>query len=264
MREPAPPEDTGVAIGDIQSETDTQFTAGLVRPSSGRSSSRREAFESALLDAAAELFATRGYAGTTLQDVADALGVSRPALYHYVSSKDDLVAKIARDTLANSAFVINMPENLASRPDLRLKKIMMGTVEAALRHPERTRLVSRSETNLPPEVSRLYKEIWHGFERTVESTIADGIRCGLFHPVDEAIAARALSGMVLFASWWYQPGGSTTVVETGRILSDMAVRSLLRQNPTDGHEDAATAVLDRIKRDLQIVEQMLAHQPGIH
>ena len=40
---------------------------------------------------------TRGYDGTTLQDIADASGITRPGLYHYISSKEQLLAELVRD-----------------------------------------------------------------------------------------------------------------------------------------------------------------------
>src|SRR5438034_1922047 len=46
---------------------------------------------------AARLFAERGYAGTSLGDLADALGVQKPSLYHHIDSKEDLLWEVARD-----------------------------------------------------------------------------------------------------------------------------------------------------------------------
>jgi AcrR family transcriptional regulator len=50
------------------------------------SSSRRELVMSEILEHATRLFAERGYDGTTLQDIADAIGITRPGLYNYISS----------------------------------------------------------------------------------------------------------------------------------------------------------------------------------
>src|SRR5579875_3693188 len=46
---------------------------------------------------AARLFAERGYQGTSLADLADALGVQKPSLYHHIEAKEDLLWEVARD-----------------------------------------------------------------------------------------------------------------------------------------------------------------------
>src|SRR5207244_12090434 len=56
-----------------------------------RSALSRQLVTSELLDKATEIFARKGYESPTLADIAGALGISRPALYHYVSSKEELL-----------------------------------------------------------------------------------------------------------------------------------------------------------------------------
>ena len=81
----------------------------------GATTARRELVENEIYEHAIRLFAERGFAGTSLQDIADALGITRPALYYYVKSKDELLAKLAADVAGGSAAQI---AELAARPDL--------------------------------------------------------------------------------------------------------------------------------------------------
>ena len=55
---------------------------------------RRGLVEAEILERGAELFAARGFAATSMQDIADALGSSRPALYHYFRSKDEILDRL--------------------------------------------------------------------------------------------------------------------------------------------------------------------------
>ena len=57
------------------------------------SSTRRDLVMSEILEHATRLFAQRGYDGTTLQDIADAIGITRPGLYNYINSKEQLLAR---------------------------------------------------------------------------------------------------------------------------------------------------------------------------
>src|SRR5580704_13800655 len=72
----------------------------------GRAGLRRRLVEREILERAAELFAERGFAGTTVQDIADALGMSRPALYYYVKSKDVLLEQLVENLSINDAKVL--------------------------------------------------------------------------------------------------------------------------------------------------------------
>ena len=90
--------------------------AGGARRSNGRNSTtRRELVESQMYEQAARLFAERGFAGTSLQDIADAMGVTRPALYYYVKSKDDLLAKLVTEITEGPAADMRA---VAERTDL--------------------------------------------------------------------------------------------------------------------------------------------------
>ena len=70
---------------------------GTGRKRGAASTARRELVENELYEHATRLFAERGFAGTSLQDIADALGITRPALYYYVKSKDELLAKLVTE-----------------------------------------------------------------------------------------------------------------------------------------------------------------------
>ena len=64
---------------------------------------RRELVETELLERAADLFAERGFNGTTLQDVADTVGLTRAALYHYFDSKEALLTTLVEGITAARA-----------------------------------------------------------------------------------------------------------------------------------------------------------------
>ena len=114
-----------------------QLITGLAQEASGATTARRELVENEIYEHAIRLFAERGFAGTSLQDIADALGITRPALYYYVKSKDELLAKLAADVAGGSAAQMT---ELAARPDLdavgKLRDIARLTVVRQA-HPAR-------------------------------------------------------------------------------------------------------------------------------
>ena len=111
---------------------------------------RRELIVGEVLDTATELFAVKGYEATSLQDIADAVGVSRPALYHYLSSKEDLLVMLVEGVSQSLAEVLG---ELRERPDLTpSEKISMVTyqlVRQRVQHPGRFRILDRSRPSCP-------------------------------------------------------------------------------------------------------------------
>ena len=111
----------------------------------GATTARRELVENEIYEQAIRLFAERGFAGTSLQDIADALGITRPALYYYVKSKDELLAKLAADVAGGSAAQIT---EVAARPDLdavgKIREIARLNVVRVATQPERFRLLIRN------------------------------------------------------------------------------------------------------------------------
>src|SRR3712207_6745906 len=69
----------------------------MANPKRTTSTTRNGLMEQRLYEEAARLFTERGFSGTSLQDIADAMGISRPALYYYVDSKEALLDRLAEE-----------------------------------------------------------------------------------------------------------------------------------------------------------------------
>ena len=112
---------------------------------------------SEILEHATRLFAERGYDGIMLQDIADAIGITRPGLYNYISSKEQLLAALVRDVSENTAHIIRA---VRLRTDLssagKLRAVVRALVLQRAGAPERFRVLDRTEAALPEEVAALH------------------------------------------------------------------------------------------------------------
>jgi AcrR family transcriptional regulator len=223
----------------------------------GATTARRELVENEIYENAIRLFAERGFAGTSLQDIADALGITRPALYYYVKSKDELLAKLAADVAGGSAAQI---AELAARPDLdavgKLREIARLNVLRVASQPERFRLLIRSEADLPPELSDAYDASRRAVLRAVTGVIEDGIRAGRFRPVDARVAALAVIGMGNWAAWWFRPGRDSADA-VAEQLADMAVAAVQRADHRIPDGEGPAAALKMLRQDLDHLERIL-------
>jgi AcrR family transcriptional regulator len=223
----------------------------------GATTARRELVENEIYEHAIRLFAERGFAGTSLQDIADALGITRPALYYYVKSKDELLAKLAADVAGGSAAQIT---ELAARPDLdaagKLREIVRLTALRQATQPERFRLLIRSEAELPAELSDAYDTSRRAVLRAVTGVIDEGIHAGRFRPVDARIAALGVIGMWNWVAWWFRPDRDNADAVAGQ-LADMAVAALQRADHRIPDGEGPAAALKMLRQDLDHLERIL-------
>ncbi|HZZ51631.1 MAG TPA: TetR/AcrR family transcriptional regulator [Pseudonocardia sp.] len=222
------------------------------------STARRELVENELLEHATRLFAERGFAGTSLQDIADALGITRPALYYYVKSKDDLLARLVTEVTNGPLDELT---ELAARPGLQPVDTLRGVVEVLVRRratqPERFRLLVRSEAELPEGLTSAYDDSRRAVLKTIAGVIEKGIRAGQFRPVDARVAALGVLGMCNWVAWWFRPGGKDSADAVTLQFADMAVAALARPDREIPDGDGPAAALRLLRQDLDHLERVL-------
>jgi len=221
----------------------------------GRSNLRRTLVTSELLDKATELFAAKGYEATSLQDIADAVGVSRPALYHYVSNKDDLLAMLVEQVSRSLAEVL---AELAARADLtpteKLRNLTSLLVRQRADHPDQFRILDRSETVLPEPAKTAHVEAKRRVLHEMVSIIDTGIAAGDFRTVDSRTAALSLLGMCNWVAWWFRPDADVELVV--KTITQFA-ESMLRSDNSGGRASDASELLGEIRARLDRLEHQV-------
>lgn len=212
---------------------------------------RRELIVGEVLDTATELFAVKGYEATSLQDIADAVGVSRPALYHYLSSKEDLLVMLVEGVSQSLAEVLG---ELRERPDLTpSEKISMVTeqlVRQRVQHPGRFRILDRSETVLPEPARTDHAEAKRRVLREVVTIIEEGVRAGQFAPTDSRTTALSVIGMCNWVAWWVRPEDAVRMESIASTIDTLVTRmlSLPAQDAADGAPGLINEIRDRLDR----------------
>ncbi|URM96830.1 MULTISPECIES: TetR/AcrR family transcriptional regulator [Actinomadura] len=204
--------------------------------SGGRAESRRGAaprrklLMSEIVDQAMRLFAERGYEGTTLQDVADAVGLSRPNLYNYVKSKEELL--VAMVTATTESAVSSLRE-VRQRTDLdpteKLRMLVRDLVMRRAEQPTQFRTLDRSEQALPREIAEKHLEGRRAVLHEVTAVIEEGVRAGRFRPVDARITALSIIGMCNWVAWWFHPSPGHPAEPVAEQIAANAVAMVVRE-----------------------------------
>ena len=220
------------------------------------SSVRKDLVASEIYEHATQLFASRGYAGTSLQDIADAVGLTRPALYYYFKSKEDLLANLVAEITQESAESMGA---IAGQVDLdpaaKLHAIVKSGVRRQAEYSARFRLLILSESDLPTDLAARHERGRRSVLKAVAQVIDEGIRTGVFRNVEPRVAALGLLGMTNWVAWWYQPGTASSVDDIAEELAGMAVASLVR--PDGAQVSGPSSVLEQMRRNLDDLERMI-------
>lgn len=156
-------------------------------------------------DAAIRLFATKGFHGVGIRELAEGAGMSSATLYHYMGTKEELLASIMRaslDRLNDAAERV-----VADAPDPQSQIIRLVHVHVlthALR-PEETAVVDNELEALGPERRTAMVALRDAYEDHWRRAIANGCASGLFTVPDRTFARMALLEMCSAVAKWYSP-----------------------------------------------------------
>ena len=185
--------------------------------------------EADLLTAATRLFRERGFHATSMQDLAEALGMNRGSLYHYIVSKDDLLwAVLTRGFDLLEARVLPVLESDAP-PLERLSAAIREHLRVAADHADELSLIQIELRSLSRErraemIRRrdAYESLWR---RTIEEGIADGS----LRVFDIRLAGTGILSVCNWFTQWYRPDGPQTVDEIADIFTDLFLTGLRRR-----------------------------------
>ncbi len=222
-----------------------------------RSNARYDLVERQIIQEATRLFAERGFSGTSLKDIADATGLTRPALYHYVKNKDELLEKLVIELVQGPAQALR---DIREDPDIGPReKLRRMAYEVALRQatePDRFKLLARSEADLPPALADLHLSGRREVLREMVTVIEAGISAGELRAINPRIAALSVLGQCNWVAWWHHPGGDSSE-HVATTIADLAVASVAADDPGEASGQGPERALALLKRDVEFLEHVL-------
>ncbi len=174
-----------------------------------------------IIDAAVELFYEKGYEQTTLEAVAERLGVTKPFIYSHFSSKAELLADICSRGIGAASAAMDGVLHLEAGPARKLAIFGRRFVTAVLENQKYIAVLFREEKELNPADLKKINDLRRDFDRKLTALIAEGVRAGEFRVSDPHIAALSIGGMVSWAYVWYRPGGRLTLEETAEQMAQL-------------------------------------------
>jgi TetR/AcrR family transcriptional regulator, cholesterol catabolism regulator len=177
-----------------------------------------------ILEEAVKLFYERGFTGTTLDDIAAELGVTKPFIYTHFRGKVELLAALCKPTIELALAAVVNASARPGTPSERLRIAITDFTKVVLQRQPNIAIYFREEKNLSPEALAEINVLRREFDHLLSDLLIEGTASGEFEIQDHSLAALALGGMISWAYTWYRPGGRLTLDETAARMADLALR----------------------------------------
>jgi AcrR family transcriptional regulator len=186
---------------------------------------KREARRREILHAALAAVRDQGYHGTTLEHVAERLGMRKTAIYHYFPDKDALLYACHRESLAELERLVSESQACCDTPAERLGFLIREHVRIMTETLEGSPLAFEV-MELSPERRAEVVAGRDAYEQVLRRLIARAIERGEFRKVDPKTAVFAILGAINWIARWFRPDGTVNARVLGERYADYLLGGL--------------------------------------
>ncbi len=200
-----------------------------------RSTATAEDRRSHIIEAAAQAFMTKGYAATSIDDIARLLGCTKGLIYYNFRNKSELFFAVHQHTIEMNLTAARPMASSGDNAIERLRSMAEQRIESVMDYPAYQRatllgLEMRIVGSTTPEdramLSRLV-EMYDEYEELFVRVVTDGMDSGLFAAGDPRLAVKSLLGTLNWMIMWYRPRPDPDKSERAR-LTEAIVTFILR------------------------------------
>ena len=189
---------------------------------------RRSARRAEMVTAAARLFSRRGYHGTFMQHVGDALGLLKGSLYAHVGSKEELLFDVVDEGADRFLERGQQAAALDAPASVRLERFLVGHIATAIEHLEAATVFLNEWRYLSDEMRTIVQQKRDASEQLVRRIVAEGKATREFRAdADVEMIARLVRSAGNWVYAWYRPGGELTPEAIGKKYTELIVRGLV-------------------------------------
>lgn len=180
-----------------------------------------------LLSVATRLFAERGFDRTSVQEIVEAAGVTKGAMYHYFDSKDDLLYEIYGRVLREQTEQLEKVAATEAPVRGRLASAASDVVVSSIANLDDTKIFLQSMHHLNPEKQRAVRAERRRYHERFRALIEEGQRGGEFRADQPAdLVVDYFFGAVHHLGIWYRPEGALSAKQVGDHFADLLLASL--------------------------------------
>lgn len=183
-----------------------------------------------IVDAARRLFYEKGYERTTLDDIAELLQVTKPFIYSYYKTKNELLHEIAQQCISQCLETQSRILNSKLPIPVKLARIVEEVAQVIIENQANTIIYLREEMNLDWRVAQKIREQRNDFDHKNMKLLKDGTRSGSLKVVDERVTARCIGGILVWCALWYRDLGVLSRSAIAHLVSETVMRMVSSSN----------------------------------
>lgn len=184
-----------------------------------------------IVDAAARIILEKGYAATSIQDIADAVGILKGSLYHYVRSKEDFLYQIIKEVYDEAIDDIKQVHEVEGGPLEKLALFVRLHVLFAADHLTAYAIQLREFDRLSPERREDIRQGGETYVEVLQRILEEGLDDGSVDPgLDPRLTSVIITGELNSMVRWYRPGGARTPDELADVYIGLIVSSVASES----------------------------------
>lgn len=178
---------------------------------------------------AAKIILQKGYDGTSVSDIADALGITKAGLYHYIHGKTELLFEIMKFGLEELDREVIVPARAFADPEARIRFIITTHARLVTRGDGAVAILIDEARALSGPQYRKVTHMKREYFDLIRETLEELRGVGKLREINVTVAAFNIVASISWLSRWYQHDGPLTAGEIGEQLVDLTLGGLLRK-----------------------------------
>ena len=193
-----------------------------------RRSTKWQARRDSIIDTSARLFARQGYHATGIAELCTANGLGKGALYHYIGSKEELLAAIHDRVMDEVMLGAERAADAGGSPSEQLTRLGAELLDVIHRYPDHVWVFLHEFPALTGERAERFRVRRRAYERQVEAVLQAGVDAGAFRNVDPWLTARAWLGMHNYTYLWLRADGRLSARDVAKPFAEIFMHGIER------------------------------------
>ncbi len=191
-----------------------------------RRSAKWQVRRQAIIDTSARIFAQRGYHATGIMELCAANDLGKGALYHYIGSKEELLAAIHNRVMDEVMTGADHVADTGGAPSAQLAMLGDELLDVIHRYPDHVWVFLHEFPALTGTRAEQFRLRRREYERRVEGVLQAGVDSGEFRDVQPRLTALAWLGMHNYTYLWLKAGGPLSARDVAKPFADIFMRGI--------------------------------------
>ena len=175
---------------------------------------------------AAELFKDKGYAATSMRDLANAMGIEAASLYSHIKSKEEILQSLCFGMASEFIQELDQIEQNSTSAKEKLRQGIMAHTQVIARDLTASAVFLNEFRHLSQPYLRDFLLLRINYINRFKKIIEEGIESGEFKKLDKKLAVMTIFSSLNWMPNWYNPMGKLDQQELGRQLADLLISGL--------------------------------------